>query len=218
MIRRSTIIFALASLIAFGSLLLYAHRLSEKAQQLVRVSYELSERKQPPTVADIKERFGNRIKQAECNGSECEYTVFLSNRVLAALHIVPYTQMESQFWTKDRVVLMNMVNYTTTTDNRHSVVSHVQIDFCEGCRTFAIHPWDAASPKDTNGIIQIGNEASAQSRRTVLALNTGCLTKFGGCESIADLLPTVWKQTADKKIVCAVENDRGFVQKPANWP
>jgi len=84
-------------------------------------------------------------------------------------------------------------------------------------QSFAVHPWDAVSPLDTNGLVEIGNEASAQSRRTALSLDTGCLTKFGGCKNIAELLPTVWKQTAQKKIACVIENDRGRLQKPANW-
>ena len=125
--------------------------------------------------------------------------------------------MESHFWTRDGVVLTNMVDYTTTVNRRYRIVSHVQIDFCKDCQTFAIHPWGAASPLDTNGIVEIGNKASAESRRTVLSLNTGCLTKLGGCQSVADLLPTVWKQTADNKIACVIQNDRGFVQKPAAW-
>jgi len=109
-----------------------------------------------------------------------------------------------------------MVDYTTTINGHHRIVSHVQIDFCKDCQTFAIHPWDEASPLDTNGIVEIGNRASAESRRTALSLNTGCLTKLSGCQSVADLLPTIWKETADGKIACVIQNDRGFIQKPAN--
>ncbi len=116
------------------------------------------------------------------------------------------------------MVLENMVNYTTKVNHRYNVVSHVQVDFCKGCQTFAIHPWDESSSLDTNGLVVIGNEASAQNRRTVLALNTRCLTKLGGCDSIAALLPTVWQQTANKRIACKIRNDRGFVEKPADWP
>jgi hypothetical protein len=101
--------------------------------------------------------------------------------------------------------------------HRHRIVSHVQIDFCKGCGYIAVHPWDAASPLDTNGLVQIGNESSAQRLRTVLSLNTDCFTKYDGCRSVAGLLPTVWKQTSEMKIACTLQNDRGFVQKPTNW-
>jgi hypothetical protein len=193
------------------------HLLNERSLAIVRTAYELSEEKQTPNVADIQEHFGNRLRLDECRASECAYRVVVSNQILAALRIVPYTEMESHFWTRDGVVLNNMVDYTTTVNRHYRIVSHVQIDFCKGCQTFAIDPWGATSPLDTNGIVEIGNKASAESRRTVLSLNTGCLTKLGGCQSVADLLPAVWKQTTDNRIACVIQNDRGFVQKPANW-
>ncbi len=131
---------------------------------------------------------------------------------------MPYTELQSYFMVRDGVVLGNMLNYTTTVKRDHRVVSHMQIDFCKGCRYLFVHPWDAASPLDTNGLVQIGNESSAQSLRTVLSLNTDCFTKYDGCRSVADLLPTVWKQTSEMKIACTLQNDRGLVQKPTNWP
>ncbi len=126
--------------------------------------------------------------------------------------------MESQFWVRDGLVVMNALTYSTTVNRRTNVVTHVQIDLCNDCQTFAIHPWDAASPLDTNGIVEIGSQVSSLSRRSALSLNTGCLVKLNGCQNVADLLPTVWKQTADMKIACAIQNNEGFVQKPANWP
>jgi hypothetical protein len=213
MIRRLAIAVAVVAMIALGSLFLYAHFLNERAENMVRTAYELSDQKQIPTLAEIQERFGERLKRFdECPPSECSYTVVLSNRVLAALHLVPYTEMESYFWVRNGMVLGNMVNYTTKVNHRYSVVSHVQIDFCKGCQTFAIYPWDQSSPLDTNGLVEIGNEASAQNRRVVLSLNTRCLTTFGGCNSVADLLPTVWQQTANKRIACKIPNDRGSVE------
>jgi hypothetical protein len=219
MILRLAIAVAAMGLAAFGSFFLYAYLLNEQAETMVRTTYELSDQKQIPVLADIRKRFGKRLKEFDgCPPSECAYAVVLSNRVLAALHIVPYTEMKSYFSVRDGVVLGNMVDYTTTINNRYNVVSHVQIDFCKGCQTFAIHPWDQSSPLDANGLVEIGSEASAQNRRTVLSLNTRCLTKVGGCDSIADLLPTVWQQTASKRIACKIRNDKGLIEKPANWP
>jgi len=219
MIRRLTIAAAAVGVVAFGSLFLYAHLVNERAELMLRTVYELSEQKQIPTVADIRKRFGNQLKQLDgCTASECGYTVVLSNRPLAALHAIPYTELKSYFWVRDGLVLGTMVDYATMVNHRYTVVSHVQIDFCNGCQTFAIHPWDESSPLDTNGLVEIGKEASDQNRHTVLSLNTRCLTKLGGCDSVADLLPTVWRQTENKRIACRIPNDRGFVEKPANWP
>jgi len=217
-IRRLVITVTFAALIACGSVFTYLQLLTKRAHFIVETTYQLSEGKQAPTVADVRQRFGSRLQIDECVGSECSYAVTVSNRVLAALRIVPYTELQSYLWTKNGVVLENMLNYATTVKHRHRIVSHVQIDFCKGCGYIAVHPWDAASPLDTNGLVQIGSESSAQSLRTVLSLNTGCLTKYDGCQSVADLLPTVWKQTGEMKIACLLQNDRGFVRKPTNWP
>jgi hypothetical protein len=217
-VKRITIGVAAALPLACGCFLLYSHHLSERAQSIVSTAFELTEQHQPPTVADIQKRFGSALRLDQCRASECGYRVVVSNQILAALQIVPQTEMESYFWAKDGVVFRNMVDYTTTLNHRYRIVSHVQIDFCVGCEAVSVHPWDTASPLDTNGIVEIGNEASVQSRRTVLCLNTACLTRLGGCESVADLLPTVWKQTAGKKLACVIQNDRGFVLKPRNWP
>jgi len=167
-------------------------------------------------LTDIRQRFGN-VPPDECVGSECSYTVTVSNRLLALLHIVPYTELQSYFVTRDGVVLVNMLNYTTTVNRDHRVVSHVQIDFCN-CRYISVHPWDAASPLDTNGLVIIGNGSSPQSLSTVLSLDANWFTKYNGCQSVADLLPTVRKQTTGMKIACLLQNDKGSVKKPADWP
>jgi hypothetical protein len=219
MIRRLTVAAVAVSLAAGGLLFLYAHLLNKRAERLLQNVYELSQQQSFPSLADIQQQFGKELKPVDgCSDSECTYTVLLSNRVLAAVRITSYTEIKSYFWVKHGLVRTTMVDYTTTVDRRHSVVSHVQIDFCSGCQVFAIDPWDDSSSLDANGIVEIGKEASAQNIRMVLSLNTRCMTKFGGCETVADLLPTIWQRTPNKKIACTIQNDRGFVVKPANWP
>ena len=215
---RVTVAFALAVLTACGSVFLYCLLLRRRAQFIVRTTYELTEEKGLPTVAELRRRFGDRLHLDQCWGADCSYTVGLSNQVLAVLHFIPYTEMKSYFWTRDGIVETNMVDYTTEINRRYSIVSHVQFDFCKGCKIVAVHPWDGASPLDTNGIVEIGSEASAERRRIVLYTNTGCLTSLSGCQSVADLLPSAWKQTPESKIACVIQNDRGLVEKPAEWP
>jgi hypothetical protein len=209
-------VVTLAALMACGSVFWYLHLLTKRARFIAATAYELAHAKQTPTLTDIRQRFGN-VPPDECVGSECSYTVTVSNRLLALLHIVPYTELQSYFVTRDGVVLVNMLNYTTTVNRDHRVVSHVQIDFCN-CRYISVHPWDAASPLDTNGLVIIGNGSSPQSLSTVLSLDANCFTKYNGCQSVADLLPTVWKQTTGMKIACLLQNDKGSVEKPADWP
>jgi hypothetical protein len=89
LIRRLIITVTLAALIACGSVFSYLHLLTKRARFIVETTYQLSAGKQTPTVADIRQRFGSRLQLDECVGSECSYTVTVSNRVLAALRIVP---------------------------------------------------------------------------------------------------------------------------------
>ena len=173
MIQRWMIAVAAVGLLALCSLLLYARLLNQQAEFMLRTVYELSQQKHIPTLTNLRERFGKKLKQMDgCTVSECGYTVELSSRVLAASRMVPYSEIKSYFWVKNGLVDGTMIDYTTTINRRYSVVSHVQIDLCTGCQTFAIHPWDNSSPLDTNGIVEIGKEASAQNIRTVLSFDT----------------------------------------------
>ena len=215
-IRRLLVAVTLAALIVCGSVFWYLHFLAKRARFIAETAYELAQARQTPTVKDIRQRFGD-VRPDQCVGSECSYTVSVSNRILALLHLVPYTELQSYFWTRDGVILENMLNYTTTVNREHRIVSHVQIDFC-GCREIAVHPWDATSPLDTNGLVQIGNSSSLQSLSTAVSLDENCFTKYKGCQSVADLLPTVWKQTSEMKIACLLPNDKGWVEKPTDWP
>jgi hypothetical protein len=215
-IRRLVVAVTLAALVVCGSSFWYLHLLKKRARFMAETAFELAQAKQPPTVTDIRQRFGNIVPDG-CMGSDCSYTVTVSNRFPALLHIVPYTELQSYFWTRNGVLLENMLNYTTTVNRNHRIVSHVQIDFCD-CRHVSVHPWDAASPLDTNGLVEIGKSSSPQSLSTVLSLDANCFTKFNGCQSIADLLPTVWKRTAEMKITCLLQNDKGWVEKPTDWP
>jgi len=119
-IRRLIVAVTVAALIACGSVFWYLHLITKRAHFIVATAYELSQAKQTPTVANLRQRFGSGLRD-ECVGPECSYTVTVSNRVLAALHIVPYTELQSYFWTRDGVVLENLLNYTTTVNRRHRI-------------------------------------------------------------------------------------------------
>lgn len=218
MIRRLTLAGAAVVVVAVFGFALYVHALRGRAEFMVRTAYQLSQQDQPPTLAQLQERYGNQLKPIDgCAGSECAYTVTLSNRFLAALGIVPYTELKSYFRLRDGVVLGNLLDYATHVGQHNSVVVHVQTDFCDTCQAFDIDPWTGSSPLSTNGLVGFGNKTHASSTYTVFSLNTGCLTS-GGCATVADLLPTVWRKTADNRISCQIQTDEGWVEKPANWP
>jgi hypothetical protein len=217
--RRASIAIGATAILAICAFFLYAHLVKARTDYVLQIAYELSQKRPNTSIADLRQRFGSHLKQVEgCPPSECAYTVTVSNRVFAALRLAHYTEISSRFYAKDGVVLDNMVNYTTLLDHHHSIVTHVQIDLCRDCQMFAIHPWSESSALDTNGLVEIGSQTPEQTIRTVLLLNTACLTSLGGCKTIADLLPTVWRRTADGRIACRIANDKGFVEKPADWP
>jgi hypothetical protein len=203
--------------VAIGSVLLYSHVLRKETESLLRNSYELSSAVGPSvTLRMIQQRFGSELKRFPgCPESECVYDVAVSNRLLAAVHLVPYTEMRSYFNVRDGVVNGNMLDYTVNVRNR-SIVAHVQIDLCKTCDSFSLHPWNDASPLDTNGLVQIGSASSAEKKRRVLSFDLNCMTKHGGCSTVSELLPTVW-ESKDGKIACRIPNREGFVDYPSDW-
>jgi hypothetical protein len=216
--KRVLIATVAVAILAIGAFVLYSRLLRARSVGLLQCAYELSQQRPNPTITDLRDRFRSHLKQVEgCPPTECAYTVTVSNKALAVLRLAPYTEISSRFHVRNGVVLGDMVDYTTISHG-HSIVAHVQIDLCSECQTFAIHPWSESTALDTNGLVEIGSQTSAKSIRTVLSLNTACLTSFGGCRTVADLLPSVWRKTADGAIACTITNDRGTVEEPANWP
>jgi len=124
--------------------------------------------------------------------------------------MAPYTQLDSEFWALDGVVETSMLSYTTTVHRRYSIVVHAQTDFTK-FDSFYLHPWGDSSRLDTNGMVAISSGVSSEAKQTALALNVGCLTSFAGCDTVADMLPTVWQRTADGRIIPRIRNHEGTV-------
>lgn len=202
--------------VAFMGFGLYVHILDGRAESMAQMAFELSEEQKPPTLAELENLYGGSLTASGCAGSDCSYTVTLSNRFLAALHVVPYTELKSYFWLRDGSLVTHMLDYTTVVEHHYSVIAHVQTDFCGTCQAFAIDPWAGVAPSKANGLVSVGNKTPASSKRTVFSLNTRCLTRRG-CVSVADLLPTVWAKTADERITCRIQTDKGWVEKPVGW-
>src|SRR5438309_5788155 len=113
-------ILVLLSLAALG---VYLHQLKRSADKLVRVSFELSQRENLPTLDEIRRQFGAQLKQPDpCIASGCGYEVMLSNRVLAEIHLAPYTALRSSYWAKDGVLESNSLEFWTAGSQRRMVV------------------------------------------------------------------------------------------------
>src|ERR1700731_1728917 len=107
-IQRVVLFAALIALLAICTLGIYSCELKPRADYLVRTSYELSQRDNPPSVEEVRQRFGSDLKQpSPCMSDGCGYDIVISNRLLAALYLAPYTALRSEFWAKNEVMQSN---------------------------------------------------------------------------------------------------------------
>lgn len=215
---RAVLVFAFALAIAVTSLFFYSCDLTRRADALVRVSSDFANRaRKPLSITDVQQQFGTKLRQKEgCTTSYCSYEVVLSNYVLAALHFAPYRELRSGFWVRDGIVIFNTLDFMTTDNQHRNVVAHADIEFDNECYFF-LDPWGNAAPVETNGLATLSADCASAEKTSVLGLNTACLTEFHGCNTIADLLPTVWTRTDDNRIMCRIPNKKGVVHYPPSW-
>jgi len=189
--------------------------LRRKAQALIREASIASQHLGQTTSIDtLQNVYGGRLnRKPDCSPAFCGYEAIQSNRVLAALHWTPYSELRSETWLRDGILSAVILDFTSTANLDHTIVAHVYIQEGRG-REFDLHPWDNSSPADTNGIVGVRPESLKAHERTVLGLDTSCLTRHRGCRSIAELLPTVWSQGKDGWIRCLIQNHEGFVESP----
>ena len=189
--------------------------LRTKAESLIRnasiVSKHIGQLTTVSTVQTIYKR--NLTQMPDCTPAYCGFEVVESNRVLATLRWAPYSEIRSEFWFRDGVLIATILHFTTNANPNHTIVSHVYIQEGKGLE-FGLDPWEESSPADTNGIVTVRPESLKAHQQTVLGFDTRCLTSHRGCMSVAELLPTVWEQGKDGRIRCRVENHEGFVESP----
>ena len=113
MARRLAVASAVTVVLAVSSFTLYGYWISERARFMLRTAQELSEQETQPTVDQIRQRFGARLQAEYCGADICSYNVTVSNRVFAALHVVPYTELRSNFWVRNGLVYENLLDYMT---------------------------------------------------------------------------------------------------------
>jgi hypothetical protein len=205
-IHRVVLFAALIALLAVCALGIYSRELKQRADYVVRTSYELSQRDNPPTVEEVRQRFRSNLNQPNpCTSDGCGYDFVISNRVLAALHLVPYTALRSEFWAKNEVMQSNDLVLWGP-----SYVVDIQVS--KKCSLFLVVPGDDSSHAVVSGSIGVDSGATTGTKRTALGINTGCLTKLQGCSSIAEALPTVWEQTPERTLHCRIPNRDGIFE------
>ena len=202
---RFAIIAAVCSLIA-GLCFIWAYslELEHRANRLVRVCYEFSERIRPPSLEEIRNVFGSDLQQlGPCSNDGCGYEVNVSNGLLHAFYLVPYTNLRTQFWEEKGVMQSNSVYFYTMP---HTVA--VLVKYCRACDPPNMYPYENTLTSFT-GYVEIDLSAPEIARKKAFGINTACLIRWGGCDSIAQLLPTVWQKAGQNTVRCIIPNREG---------
>ncbi len=214
LIRWPTLCVLFVALLGVCAVGIYRFKLKRSAEDVLRASYGFSFEKRPPTVHELRERFGRALRQPDpCTPDGCGYDVLLSNLSLAELHLLPYTALKSSFWAKNGIVESNSLQLWMMTRKGTWALSDVLVKYCDQCYSFTIIPWETSSPSGTSGSVEIGSMRTATEKRTALAFNADCLTRWGGCTNIAELMPTIWYVTPGRTIGCRIRNREGDVEK-----
>lgn len=211
-IRLLTRILLGLALVAGCAITVYAGHLRREASRLVHIVYEFSNRGNPPTIADLRERLGNSLKQsAPCIENGCGYEVRLTNQLLAVLHLAPFSVLRATFWTTNGVLDVSTLDFWTVNAEERMFLSYVTFKYCDACDSVWLNP-GGSSRIPVTGTIDIGNRATEANKRIALALDVSCLTKLSGCTNPAQMFPTIWEQPSVEMVRCLIPNHDGTVE------
>ena len=214
-IRRSAVFAIVLALLAVCASGIYLYLVKRNADSVVRIAYGLTLNSRPPTIQELRQSFGSALRQNDpCAPDGCDYDLFVSNRVLAAIRLIPYAEIRSSFWVKNGVVDASRVEFWTVTDRGRAFYYNI-VNYCHHCNSFTISPSTDSSPLDTAGAVWIGYGASGDNKRKAFALDTGCLARLRGC-NLAELVPGLWRQTSATTISCRIPNHEGTVDTTPN--
>jgi len=150
----------------------------------------------------LQRKYGSKLRALEgCTQHFCQYEIDLSNHRVAALRIVPYTEMNIWFTFYEGSLHLAMLEYRTALSGPNSPVVHVQQGMCSpGCGVrFDVNP-HGTTQQMWNGIVEFDTRANPEERDAALALNLTCFFRLGGCKDLVDLLPAMWAHTRSEKI------------------
>ena len=211
-LRRLVVFAVVLTLLAVCASGIYLYRVKRNADSVVRIAYELTLKERPPTIQELRQRFGRALRQNDpCAPDGCNYDLFVSNRGLAAIGLIPYATLRSSFWVKNGVLDTSGLEFWSPGGAFYYIIIH----YCQHCDSFEINPWEASSPLGT-GSVEIGYTASAANKHKVIAMDTGCLTRLRGCSNIAELVPDLWRQTSATTTSCRIPNHEGTVDTTPN--
>jgi hypothetical protein len=181
LIRRLSIAAVAAVLLSLIVVVVARYEIKRNADRIIRSSYELFQQPQRPTLDDMRQRFGDELKQTSpCKDSECGFEVVLSNRLLARLHVARLTVLESEFWVRDGSVDENRIGLWTVRDGGRMTLAYADAKYCKACNDFS-----------SGNAVNIDLGSQAPQKRAAFRFNTNCLLNIRGCATPPDLLPAV---------------------------
>jgi len=216
--RKSWALWAVVGfLLVVAGVGVWRFKLKRDAEYVLRASSDFSLQPHPPTVQQLRERFGRALRQTDpCAVDGCQFELFLSNSTLATIRLLPYTVVRSTFWVNNSgVVQSNSLQIWTVIENGSMRLSYILVKYCVRCDSFIVNPYGDSSALGVTGSVEIGSAAPRDEKLTAIALNTDCLTRWHGCVSVADLMPRIWEETPTRTIRCRLANHDGFVDAAA---
>lgn len=174
---------ALVAVVLLSSIVLVTARyeLRRNADRITGSSYELFQQEQRPSLDDVRERFGDKLKQTSpCKDVGCGFEVVLSNRLLARFHLAQFTTLKSTFWLRNGTVDENVVEFWTIRGDGGMILAYTDAKYCKACNDFS-------SGNSLN--IDLGSQAFR--KRGAFGFNADCLLSVKGCATAADLLPAI---------------------------
>ena len=202
-LQRTAVVGVLLALLLVVALVIYSNMLKRSAEKVVRISYELSQRESPPTLEELRLRFGAQLRQpSACTPSGCGYEVRLSNSFLSELRLARPTALRSSFWVRDNVLEENVLELWTVSRAGRMVLAYADAKYCKDCGYFDVVPCEGTSTSVGTGSVTIGSRSRFVDKQTTFAFNTECFVGLRGCASVAELLPTIWHTTSAGTLQC----------------
>jgi hypothetical protein len=174
---------ALVAVVLLGSIVAVTARyeLRRNAERITRSSYELFQQEQRPSLNNVRQRFGEKLKQTSpCRDVGCGFEVVLSNRLLAGFHLAQFATLKSTFWVRNGTVDENVLEFWTVREDGGMILAYTDAKYCEACNDFS-------SRNSVN--IDLGSQAPR--KRGAFGFNADCLSNVKGCATATDLLPAI---------------------------
>lgn len=220
-VRNMMLALAVLSVAFCGFVGLSVLRMGREANARLNEFKELGASRNPTaTFESLQRKYGGKLHKVKGSTPQaCQYEMNLSNRIISALHIVPYTEMNIWFTVDEGSLRWAMLEYRTALTGPNSPVVHVQQGMCaHGCGVrFDVNPHGTAQ-QVWNGLVEFDTRATAQQRDAALALNLDCFVRIGGCRDIVDLLPTVWMRTGPRTITSRLVGSSQRLEESHEFP